>query len=314
MSLHTENTEKSSEDKASTQFLLVLWVIALMLTGTGIYLFYSTNGHRKTTDSVHDSIRESRNDSAFIFIASVPPAADVYYGDTYIGRTNVSELKVPAGPCMLRFVKGGREVSREFNLNIGKNPSQMVRIPDSLPRMPTPFEEDESIQGSVSENQSEEAFVYIASVPPGSDVYLGDQWIGKTNLNELKVPVGRCELQFVKDGQEMTKVFQFQPGRNPTETVHLETNRRIILPDRDSRYGYAHEGQRGSDPALIFIASIPPVADVYLNESFIGKTNIEELRIPAGRQVLRFVKGAKEIEKVFILKPGKNPSQMVRIP
>jgi anti-anti-sigma factor len=66
--------------------------------------------------------------------------------------------------------------------------------------------------------------------------------------------------------------------------------------------------------ALIFIASIPPVADVFLGDKLIGKTNVSELKIPAGTQTLRFVKGGKEITKQLTLQAGKNPSQMVRIP
>ncbi len=66
--------------------------------------------------------------------------------------------------------------------------------------------------------------------------------------------------------------------------------------------------------ALIFIASIPPVADVYIGSKLIGKTNVSELKIPAGVQTLKFVKGGKEITKQITLQPGKNPSQMVRIP
>jgi anti-anti-sigma factor len=70
----------------------------------------------------------------------------------------------------------------------------------------------------------------------------------------------------------------------------------------------------GGGEALIFIASIPPVADVYLGSQLIGKTNVSELKIPAGVQTLKFVKGGKEITKQMTLQPGKNPSQMVRIP
>lgn len=66
--------------------------------------------------------------------------------------------------------------------------------------------------------------------------------------------------------------------------------------------------------ALIFIASIPPVADVFIGDKLIGKTNVSELKIPAGVQTLKFVKGGKQISKQLNLKPGKNPSQMVRIP
>jgi hypothetical protein len=67
------------------------------------------------------------------------------------------------------------------------------------------------------------------------------------------------------------------------------------------------------DPATIFIASIPPVADVYINGKLIGKTNISELKVVAGTHTMRFVKGGKEVTKDMTFQPGKNPSQMVRL-
>jgi hypothetical protein len=66
--------------------------------------------------------------------------------------------------------------------------------------------------------------------------------------------------------------------------------------------------------ASIFIASIPPVADVYLNGKLIGKTNVSEIKLPVGTHNLRFVKGAKETSKAITVQAGKNPSQMVRLP
>ena len=71
----------------------------------------------------------------------------------------------------------------------------------------------------------------------------------------------------------------------------------------------APQGESGT----IFIASIPPVADVYMDGTRIGKTNVEELKITAGTHTMKFVKGTKEIEKVMTFQPGKNASQMVRI-
>ncbi len=70
----------------------------------------------------------------------------------------------------------------------------------------------------------------------------------------------------------------------------------------------------GGKPGTIFIASIPPVADVYMDGNRIGKTNIAELKITSGTHTMKFVKGAKEIVKEMTFQPGKNPSQMIRIP
>jgi radical SAM superfamily enzyme YgiQ (UPF0313 family) len=66
---------------------------------------------------------------AAIFIVSIPPVADVYHNGKLIGRTNVSQLILPAGEQTLTFKKGGKSLTKEFTLKSGENPNQMVRIP-----------------------------------------------------------------------------------------------------------------------------------------------------------------------------------------
>jgi anti-anti-sigma factor len=73
------------------------------------------------------------------------------------------------------------------------------------------------------------------------------------------------------------------------------------------------EPASGGEPASVFIASIPPVADIYMDGQLIGKTNISELKVTSGTHTLRFVKGDKEVTKQQTFEPGKNPSMMVRI-
>lgn len=70
----------------------------------------------------------------------------------------------------------------------------------------------------------------------------------------------------------------------------------------------------GGDAAVVFIASIPPVADVYMDGKLIGKTNVTELKVLSGTHSMKFVKSGKEITKEMTFQPGKNPSQMVKIP
>lgn len=69
----------------------------------------------------------------------------------------------------------------------------------------------------------------------------------------------------------------------------------------------------GGEAASVFIASIPPVADIFMDGKLIGKTNISELKVTAGTHTLKFVKGDKEITKQQTFQAGKNPSMMVRI-
>jgi hypothetical protein len=72
-------------------------------------------------------------------------------------------------------------------------------------------------------------------------------------------------------------------------------------------------GGGGGEAATVFIASIPPVADIYMDGKLIGKTNISELKVTSGTHSLRFVKGDKEVSKQMTFQVGKNPSQMVRL-
>jgi type II secretory pathway pseudopilin PulG len=74
------------------------------------------------------------------------------------------------------------------------------------------------------------------------------------------------------------------------------------------------ESEPTGDPATIFLSSLPPVADVYMNGKLIGKTNVAELKVLSGTHQMRFVKGGKQITKEMTFQPGKNPSQMIRIP
>jgi anti-anti-sigma factor len=69
----------------------------------------------------------------------------------------------------------------------------------------------------------------------------------------------------------------------------------------------------GGEPATVFIASIPPVADVYMDGRLVGKTNITKLNVSAGAHSMRFVKGTQEVTKDMTFKSGDNPSQLVNL-
>ncbi len=64
--------------------------------------------------------------------------------------------------------------------------------------------------------------IYIASLPPNADVYVGGRLIGKTNDTELQVPVGTHKVKFVKGAVEKIEEMTFQPGKNPTKFVKLQ--------------------------------------------------------------------------------------------
>ena len=71
------------------------------------------------------------------------------------------------------------------------------------------------------------------------------------------------------------------------------------------------QSRPAGEAATCFIASTPPVADVYLDGRLIGKTNLNKLTVSSGTHSMRFVKGDKEVTKDITFKPGDNPSQFV---
>jgi anti-anti-sigma factor len=72
-------------------------------------------------------------------------------------------------------------------------------------------------------------------------------------------------------------------------------------------------GGEGGEIGTIFIATIPPVAEVYMDGKLLGKSNVDELSVTSGTHSMKFVKAGKEFSKEMSFKPGKNPSQMIKI-
>ncbi|MBD3345632.1 MAG: PEGA domain-containing protein [Chitinivibrionales bacterium] len=76
----------------------------------------------------------------------------------------------------------------------------------------------------------------------------------------------------------------------------------------------ARAGSSTGEPATIFISSLPPIADVYMDGQHIGKTNRDKLKVRSGTHTMKFSKGGKETIKEMTFQPGNNPSRLVRIP
>lgn len=66
------------------------------------------------------------------------------------------------------------------------------------------------------------ASIFIATLPPKAEVYVGGKLVGTSNEGELQVPTGTHEVRFVKDGVEKTETITFNPGKNPTKFVNLK--------------------------------------------------------------------------------------------
>jgi uncharacterized protein (TIGR02145 family) len=63
--------------------------------------------------------------------------------------------------------------------------------------------------------------------------------------------------------------------------------------------------------ASILIATLPSLADIYIDDRFIGKANSGELQVPAGTHLVRFVKDGIDKTTTMTFSQGKNPTQYI---
>jgi anti-anti-sigma factor len=75
----------------------------------------------------------------------------------------------------------------------------------------------------------------------------------------------------------------------------------------------APEPDAGGGETTCFIGTLPPLADVYMDGKFIGKSSTN-LNVSPGTHTMRFVKGDKEFSKQMTFQPGKNPGTFVKMP
>jgi len=108
---------------------------------------------------------------------------------------------------------------------------------------------------------------------------------------------------------EPNQITAVKPAPTPeTQKPEPETSEDAFEPTPTAPVSSGDTG-----PATIFISSLPPMADVYMDGKLIGKTNIAELKIAAGTHTMKFVKADKMLEKQMTFTAGKNPSQLIRL-
>ncbi len=182
--------------------------------------------------------------------------------------------------------------------------------------------------------------IVITSSPAGAKVLFNKKVLGTTPYT-WKDPTayGMISIAVEKDGYEAKNMnFEYTGGSStkhftlvkkkvtekpvtttkpaastPAATTPKPTTTTPVATPTPKPATTPKPAKPAGEPGSIFISSLPPMADVYMDGVKIGKTNIAELKITAGEHTMRFVKGAKETTKKMTFKPGKNPSQLIRL-
>ena len=181
--------------------------------------------------------------------------------------------------------------------------------------------------------------ITITSSPSGATIKADDNVIGTTPFT-WKNPnvIGEVTIVVSKSGyKESAKTLEYTGG-SKSESFKLEREEAPAVSRPAPSPAPASEAEpeaapppppsppppkpapapaaapaAGGEAATVFIASIPPVADVYMDGTLIGKTNITKLNVSAGAHSMRFVKGTQEVTKDMTFKAGDNPSQLVNL-
>jgi anti-anti-sigma factor len=209
-----------------------------------------------------------------------------------------------------------------------------------------------SSRQSVSQNKQSESSrknasrIYFTSKPSGATVTVDGKLIGTTPCRYTDPPEGQMTVVVSKQGYvDVTKTIDYSGGNKsesislarmqkeaasgvpeasaiPTQSRQPESPRPSprqaetvskTAPVQASSASAQSTSSDDGETGTIFISSIPPVADVYMDGKLIGKTNISKLTVTAGTHTMKYVKGSAEITEELTFKSGENPSHLIML-
>lgn len=271
----------------------------------------SQSRRTKTSTQITESKKEEV--SSKIVFSSQPSGATITINNTTMGTTPFTWTKPVFGPITVQLSKNGYKTYQKTFEYTGGIINETYTLEKEVTPPPTPVTQKTSTLSQPTSVASVTPPPPPPSLPPSSPATTTRSTTKASSSQTLSpeddpfADVGEEDFSFEeepKPKEVTTKTTVPPPVPRSTTSSSPAVTTSSTSPTVSSMGG----------EAVIFIASIPPLADVYLGDKMIGKTNAAELKLPAGVQTLKFIKGPKEITKQFTLKPGKNPSQMVRLP
>ena len=168
-----------------------------------------------------------------VVVTTNPPGASVEVDGKMAGRTPYTFKPASWGDITIAVTLAGYEKATktvEFEGGTLNVPFTLSRASAAAPPPPPPSAPPPSYQPSAPPPSAPPpaaasgagASIFIATLPPKAEVYIGGRLVGTSNEGELQVPTGTHQVRFVKDGVEKTETITFNPGKNPTRFVNLK--------------------------------------------------------------------------------------------
>ncbi len=125
-------------------------------------------------------------------------------------------------------------------------------------------------------------------------------------LNVIRVLSISTILVFTNCVTLINAIIESKTGRN----FEAEREAKYHAEQKESGAKSSVVKVDGSD-GTVFISSIPPIAEIYMDGVYIGKTNISKVHVRSGVRTMKFVKGDKEHTREMTFVPGDNQAKHV---
>jgi len=161
-----------------------------------------------------------------VVVTSSPSGATVEVDGRRAGVTPYTFKPSSWGDITIAVSMNGYEKATktvEFEGGTLNVPFSLSRAASAAPPPPAPsYQSTPSAPPPPPPSAASGASIFIATLPPKAEVYIGGRLVGTSNEGELQVPTGTHQVRFVKDGVEKTETITFNPGKNPTRFVNLK--------------------------------------------------------------------------------------------
>jgi anti-anti-sigma factor len=193
---------------------------------------------------------------------------------------------------------------------------------------------------AASRSQAFSGKLTIVSKPSGASIITDGKVLGSTPYEWVDAPQGAIVITLSKQGYvDAIKTIDYAGGNKTESTVLVKETAaprsEPVVQQPPAEPATAPAAPPAAEPApevsappppapsaapaptssgesaTIFISSMPPVADVYMDGKLIGKTNISKLNVSPGTHSMKFVKGTIEVTEDMTFKPGDNPSHFL---
>jgi hypothetical protein len=208
-------------------------------------------------------------------ITSRPEGAEVYLDDEFRGRTPLTLEELAPGSYQLKVILGGYQ---EWSKNVVVRAGVITSVTAELTALPP-------LTGSLS----------ITSEPPGADVYINDDFRGRTPLTLEDLATGSYRLKVTLEGYEdWERTVVVRAGVITSVMAELTT----LPPPTGS----------------LSITSRPEGAEVYLDDDFRGRTPLTLENLPPGSYRLKVIlEGYEDWERSVVVRAGVITSVMAEL-